>query len=617
MLLILCVGILVLAVKIQPVEAATIIVPDDYPTIQAAINAATAGDTIFVRNGTYHESIIITKPLSLVGENNSDTIINGGGVYGVQAVVEVQSDNVTVAGFTITGSDPLSGCGVLLPLPGLVGIGYPATANNCNVSDNVIVGNSEGIEILGVTGDYICGNTIANNSDVGLAVRGGAIGSVFCGNTIINNGGGVLLMGMEATVFENNSIANNAWSCGLFDDAANDVIDTSNLVDGKPLYFLANQEDAVINPPEFSEVGYLALQSSTNVTVTDLSTEGISLSSCTNCTITNSTSSKSGTGICLISSSNNTVSNDTLTNNSVGVSVEDGGGNNTIIGNDISFNWQGVVLSEGVEDNFVLNNWVVDNENLGIFLGECWGAVIFHNNFINNSAYEFWSNEWDNGYPSGGNYWSDYNGTDQYSGQYQNVIGSDGIGDTPHSICSENGNDFDHYPLMSPWLPQDVIRTSVLSSRTIVYQGLSTIINVTVINIGNGPENAWVALYYDTASNSSIGAYPVNLQVGQNFSFIVTWNAENVPVNTYTFTAVTTTPAGSTTLYAGNITVRIIGDVNGDGRVDLRDIALVARAFGATPTSPNWNPAADINGDGIINMQDITLVARHFGQHSP
>jgi Ca2+-binding EF-hand superfamily protein len=59
-----------------------------------------------------------------------------------------------------------------------------------------------------------------------------------------------------------------------------------------------------------------------------------------------------------------------------------------------------------------------------------------------------------------------------------------------------------------------------------------------------------------------------------------------------------------------------MGDVNGDGRVDLKDIALVARAFGSTPTSPNWNPAADINGDGIVNMQDIAIVARNFGQHT-
>jgi hypothetical protein len=57
---------------------------------------------------------------------------------------------------------------------------------------------------------------------------------------------------------------------------------------------------------------------------------------------------------------------------------------------------------------------------------------------------------WDNGYRSGGNYWSDYNGTDSYKGQYQNETGSDGIGDTPYVI---DANNTDNYPLMFPWPP--------------------------------------------------------------------------------------------------------------------------------------------------------------------
>jgi hypothetical protein len=49
----------------------------------------------------------------------------------------------------------------------------------------------------------------------------------------------------------------------------------------------------------------------------------------------------------------------------------------------------------------------------------------------------------------------------------------------------------------------------------------------------------------------------------------------------------------------------------------MSDIAIVARAFGSKPGSSNWNPNADINGDGIVNMKDIALVARNFGQHYP
>lgn len=68
--------------------------------------------------------------------------------------------------------------------------------------------------------------------------------------------------------------------------------------------------------------------------------------------------------------------------------------------------------------------------------------------------------------------------------------------------------------------------------------------------------------------------------------------------------------------------VSIIGDITGpngwpDGRVNMRDIAMVARAFGSSAGSSNWNPNADLNNDGIVDMKDIVLIARNFGQHYP
>ena len=58
----------------------------------------------------------------------------------------------------------------------------------------------------------------------------------------------------------------------------------------------------------------------------------------------------------------------------------------------------------------------------------------------------------------------------------------------------------------------------------------------------------------------------------------------------------------------------LVGDINGDGKVDGRDIALIARAFGSYPGHPRWNATDDLNGDGKVNGLDIAIVAMNFGK---
>ncbi|MBU0496816.1 MAG: hypothetical protein KKG04_02545, partial [Candidatus Thermoplasmatota archaeon] len=72
---------------------------------------------------------------------------------------------------------------------------------------------------------------------------------------------------------------------------------------------------------------------------------------------------------------------------------------------------------------------------------------IYHNNLIENKLYNGfdsqYNNSWDYGYPTGGNYWSDYTGVDE---------DGDGIGDTPYYIPGAYGIiSQDNYPLMNPW----------------------------------------------------------------------------------------------------------------------------------------------------------------------
>lgn len=106
----------------------------------------------------------------------------------------------------------------------------------------------------------------------------------------------------------------------------------------------------------------------------------------------------------------------------------------------------GVVIGAG--NIFSCNN--VINNRVGLYLASS-NNSIYHNNFVNNTPHVFIENEvtnvWDDGYPSGGNYWSDYAGIDKYQGPFQNETGCDNIGDTPYVIDAKNQ---DRYPLMFP-----------------------------------------------------------------------------------------------------------------------------------------------------------------------
>jgi PKD repeat protein len=81
----------------------------------------------------------------------------------------------------------------------------------------------------------------------------------------------------------------------------------------------------------------------------------------------------------------------------------------------------------------------------------------------------------------------------------------------------------------------------------------------------------------------------------------------------YTVTLAVIDASGKTDSLTRTIAISsLIGDINGDGKVDMRDIAIVAKAFSTVPEDQNWNPIADLNGDGRVDMRDIAIVAKAF-----
>jgi parallel beta-helix repeat protein len=133
---------------------------------------------------------------------------------------------------------------------------------------------------------------------------------------------------------------------------------------------------------------------------------------------------------------------------------------NKIFLNNITDNNRGIYLIMS-HKNLIYSNYIYSNKKYGVFLFMCTGGgsynKVYHNNFINNGeetgqAFQTsFYNDWDNGYPSGGNFWSDYKGKDKYSGPNQNIPGSDGIGDDPYEIFGYEEWDYDFYPLINPY----------------------------------------------------------------------------------------------------------------------------------------------------------------------
>jgi len=391
-------GMLPLVFNIQPVEAnpITIVVPDDYEKIQWAIGNASNGDTIFVRAGTYYENIFVSKTVSLIGENKNTTIIDG-------------------AGTTIIDSFLFSG-------------GMFVFADDVKIANFTVRNGSYGIYIRG---DHIIGNRVTVTDCVAY-----------------NNWFGLEMFQSSQNLLRRNLLFNNSYNLHIgefwhINEFLHDI-DTSNLVNGKPVYYLANKKNLSINPVSFPNIGYLGVVNSTNVRISDLSI------------------SRNGEGLLIAFSSDILIERIEATNNFDGIALSESP-RTTIRHCNFSYNYHGIFPYYSDYVN-IEENTISHNEG-GIFLmGSNYGAT-YHNNFVENGlspgfyqarAEQSYNCHWDDGYPYGGNYWSDYAGVDLHNGPYQNETGSDGIGDTPY-IIDENNQD--NYPLMNPWAPSVEPRT--------------------------------------------------------------------------------------------------------------------------------------------------------------
>ena len=153
--------------------------------------------------------------------------------------------------------------------------------------------------------------------------------------------------------------------------------------------------------------------------------------------------------------------------------------------------------------------------------------------------------------------------------------------------------------------------SKTVTNDTIVY------INVSVTN--NGEATAIFNLTANLDMNPIETKYDVNLPPGETTHLIFTLNTKPLPKGIYTISVTATTLPGETrtednTFTDGTITETLLGDVNGDFKVNIVDLSSIARAFGSEKGEPRWDPNADLDNNEKINIVDIFGAAQNFGK---
>jgi parallel beta-helix repeat protein len=415
--------------------------PADFHTIQEAINAASDGDTILVRSGIYNENVIVNKSVSLSGEDKSNTVVSGGSAGNVFSLV---TSNVSISGFTIRTSTT-----------GYAAISIDGTTPFYS-RDNIISGNQffcsgDCFFLFQASGNIIQNNTITGGTSWGHGIYMElSTNNTIMGNNLFSCYSGICLdFSSNNNLFKNNHIVQSTHSFGTVNNYLglsqyiNDV-DSSNTVDGKPIYYLVSKSNLTIP----SDAGCVILVNCTHMIVQNLSL------------------TRAHSAVLLAYTNNSTIINNNIANNAMGIELQHSD-NNLLSRNNISSNINGIFISSSSSNIIMENNLTKSRQSQITIYCESSSNSIYRNNFFYVLQYysngtnlvpskqvihvfmikgpggalvfEYTTNAWDNG--KEGNYWSDYGGND---------ANGDGVGDTPIVI---DINNTDHLPLMAPSHP--------------------------------------------------------------------------------------------------------------------------------------------------------------------
>jgi len=620
--------------SIDPPDAA--ITTYDYVTYRLTDNISSTADGIVVER----DNIII------VGEGYT---VEGTGAHPYGGIDLSNRVNVTIQNINIQSF--------------WYGIYLNYSSNNSISENNITANNGYGICLYSSYNNSILRNNIANN-DYGIYLDVSYNNSISGNSITVNKWYGIWLR-----YSSNNNISENVFTNdGLFVCRSHDNVVEDNLVNGKPLVYLEGMSNLKVE-----DAGQVILVNcdgiilqNLNLTHTDIA---IQLWNTDDTRITNNNVMNNFNGIMLSESSGNSIISNNIEENAAGgIKLWSSSNNNSVVENNLKYNSDGVMVGSSSNNNILSKNNVIANNRYGIWIGYSSNSIIlknnitnnhygielressnnlilenniasnkyginfglnsssnsiYHNNFLDNNILQVYTpdsvNIWDDGYPSGGNYWSDYADVDLYSGPFQNETGSDGIGDMPYVIDGDNA---DRYPLMKPypWDPHDISITSVKTSKTVVGQGYNLSINVMLFNYGNNTENFNVTVH---ANTTVIGTFEnITLTSRNSTTITLTLNTTGLAYGNYTIWAYAEPVPGETdtpdnTFTYGIITVTILGDVDGDFDVDIYDVVKITSIYGFNKNDPQFNPNSDLDDDGTITIYDVVRCTSHYGDTYP
>lgn len=226
-----------------------------YTTIQDAINApqTLGGHTIHVDAGLYPEHVTVGKSVRLVGEDRTNSIIDGGGTG---TVVIVTANNVSVSGFTIRNSGSnLEDNGIRL-----------THSSNTVINGNIVTGSTWGISLEYSLNNVINENTI-QNSGYGGVYLGDSHSNTIAGNTETDNRYGVWLERSSGNnIISANTVVNNDKGVCLALTANNNTVSNNSVTkNGDGIYLMSSFNTVVENNVTNNFYGIFSLRSEGNI----------------------------------------------------------------------------------------------------------------------------------------------------------------------------------------------------------------------------------------------------------------------------------------------------------------------------------------------------------------